>query len=49
MDVVTIAYKPLGLLLGAGAGVVAGAVTKRIWRAAAGAPEPPKATEQNSS
>jgi predicted metal-dependent enzyme (double-stranded beta helix superfamily) len=49
MDAVKIAYKPVGLLLSAATGVVAGVLTKRVWRLAAGEPEPPKATEQARS
>jgi hypothetical protein len=49
MDAVGLAYKPVGLLLSATAGAVAGALTKRIWRAASGEPEPPKATEPDHS
>ncbi|WP_201777149.1 DUF4235 domain-containing protein [Streptacidiphilus neutrinimicus] len=49
MDVVKVTYKPVGLLLSAVAGTVAGAVIKRVWRTAAGEPEPPKATEPGRS
>lgn len=38
-----VAYRPVGLLLGVGAGLLAGAVFKQVWRLAAGdddAPDP---------
>jgi hypothetical protein len=49
VNVVKMAYKPVALMLGAVTGAAAGAVTKRVWRAAAGDSEPPKATEQGRS
>jgi len=40
-----IAYKPVGLLLGATAGLVAGAVFKRVWRTVSGDDDAPNATD----
>jgi hypothetical protein len=39
-------YKPLGLLLRVLGGIVAGAIFKRVWRAAADEEEAPKATDK---
>ncbi|GGK15185.1 membrane protein [Pilimelia terevasa] len=41
-----LAYKPVGVLAGVGAGVVAGAIVKRIWQAVAGMPDPPDARDE---
>jgi hypothetical protein len=41
-----LAYKPLGMLLGAAAGMVAGLVFDRTWRAVAGDDHVPRATEE---
>jgi Protein of unknown function (DUF4235) len=41
-----IAYKPVGLLLGVGAGVVAGFVFKEVWKLASGDDEAPDATDE---
>lgn len=41
-----VAYKPVGLLLGIGAGVVAGAIFKQIWKVAAGDDDAPDATDE---
>ncbi|WP_037606211.1 DUF4235 domain-containing protein [Streptacidiphilus rugosus] len=49
MNLAKVSYKPVGILLGAAAGAVAGAASKRIWRVASGDPEPPKATEPERS
>ncbi|WP_042366551.1 DUF4235 domain-containing protein [Streptacidiphilus neutrinimicus] len=49
MNAVKLAYKPVGLLLSLAAGAAAGAVTKRVWRAASGGSEPPVATEPDRS
>ncbi|WP_042374797.1 DUF4235 domain-containing protein [Streptacidiphilus neutrinimicus] len=49
MDGVKLAYKPFGLLLSAAAGAAAGTVTRRLWRAASGEAQPPKATEPDHS
>jgi predicted metal-dependent enzyme (double-stranded beta helix superfamily) len=42
-----LAYKPVGLLLGAGAGLVAGLVFKQIWRLAAHDHDAPNATDED--
>jgi hypothetical protein len=42
-------YKPLGLLMGALGGVLAGAVFKRLWQLLAHEAEPPKSTEAGRS
>jgi hypothetical protein len=41
-----LAYKPVGLLLGIGAGAVAGIVTKKIWQLASGDDDTPNATDE---
>jgi hypothetical protein len=41
-----LAYKPVGLLLGIGAGVVSGFVFKEIWKAASGDDDAPDATDE---
>ena len=41
-----IAYKPVGLLLGVGAGVVAGFVFKEVWKLASGGDDAPDATDE---
>ena len=42
-----IAYKPVGLLLGIGAGAVAGFVFKEVWKLASGDDEAPSATDED--
>jgi hypothetical protein len=42
-----VAYKPVGLLLGIGAGVVAGLVFKQVWKLASGDDDAPDATDEN--
>ena len=42
-----IAYKPVGLLLGVAAGVVAGAIFKQVWRVASGDDDAPNATDED--
>jgi hypothetical protein len=42
-----IAYKPVGLLLGAAAGAVAGLVFKQIWKRVAGDDDAPNATDEH--
>jgi hypothetical protein len=37
-------YKPFSLAFGIAGGVVAGEIFKRVWKAVAGADEPPKPT-----
>ncbi|HLU43580.1 MAG TPA: DUF4235 domain-containing protein [Natronosporangium sp.] len=41
------AYKPVGLLLGAAAGLVANAVFQRLWTTATGQERPPQAQEED--
>lgn len=41
-----LAYKPVGLLLGIAAGVVAGAVFKQVWKVASGDDDAPNATDE---
>jgi predicted metal-dependent enzyme (double-stranded beta helix superfamily) len=42
-----LAYKPVGLLLGVGAGMVAGALFKQVWKMAAGDDDAPNATDED--
>ncbi len=42
-----IAYKPVGLLLGIGAGAVAGFVFKEVWKLASGDDKAPDATDED--
>ena len=42
-----VAYKPVGLLLGVGAGVLAGALFKEAWKLAAGDDDAPSATDEH--
>jgi hypothetical protein len=42
-----IAYKPVGLLLSAGAGLAAGVLFKQIWKRVADDPDTPDATDEN--
>ncbi|HEX5596000.1 MAG TPA: DUF4235 domain-containing protein [Micromonosporaceae bacterium] len=42
-----IAYRPVGLLLGLGAGMLAGVVFKQVWKMASGDTEAPQATDEN--
>ncbi|MEV8506063.1 DUF4235 domain-containing protein [Actinoplanes sp. NPDC051475] len=41
-----VAYKPVGLLLGIGAGAVAGFIFKEIWKLASGDDDAPNATDE---
>jgi hypothetical protein len=41
-----IAYKPVGLVAGAAAGLIAGFVFKQAWRAIAGEDDAPDATDE---
>ncbi|MEJ3744775.1 DUF4235 domain-containing protein [Actinomycetes bacterium KLBMP 9797] len=41
-----LAYKPVGMLLGIGAGVLAGALFKQVWKLAAGDDDAPDATDE---
>ncbi|MBU2666646.1 DUF4235 domain-containing protein [Actinoplanes bogorensis] len=42
-----LAYKPVGLLLGIGAGAVAGLVFKEVWKLTAGDDDAPNATDED--
>jgi hypothetical protein len=42
-------YKPVGLVLGAAAGALAGAVVRRVWRALADSDEVPGAADEGSN
>jgi Protein of unknown function (DUF4235) len=42
-----IAYKPVGLLLGIGAGALAGFVFKQVWKATSGDDDAPNATDED--
>lgn len=41
-----IAYKPVGALLGVGAGLLAGVAFREVWRAVAGEDDAPNATDE---
>jgi hypothetical protein len=41
------AFKPIGLLLGMGAGVLAGALFRQVWKVTAGDGEAPDATDED--
>ncbi|AGZ44504.1 DUF4235 domain-containing protein [Actinoplanes friuliensis] len=42
-----VAYKPVGLALGLGAGAIAGFVFKEIWKLASGDDDAPNATDED--
>ena len=42
-----LAYKPVGLLLGAAAGAVAGFAFKEVWKAVSGDDDAPNATDED--
>jgi hypothetical protein len=42
-------YRPVGALLGVGAGLLAGALFKRVWHAVAGGANAPDATDEERS
>jgi predicted metal-dependent enzyme (double-stranded beta helix superfamily) len=42
-----LAYKPVGLLLGAGAGMVSGLIFKQIWKLAGHDEDAPDATDED--
>jgi predicted metal-dependent enzyme (double-stranded beta helix superfamily) len=44
---VKFAYKPVGLLLGAGAGLVSGLIFKQVWKVAGHDDDAPNATDEN--
>jgi hypothetical protein len=41
-------YKPVGLALGAAAGLIAAAAFKQVWRAVSGEDDAPNATDEES-
>jgi predicted metal-dependent enzyme (double-stranded beta helix superfamily) len=41
------AYKPVGLLLGAGAGVVSGMIFRQVWKVAGHDDDAPNATDED--
>jgi hypothetical protein len=45
-SIVRIAYKPMGLILGAAAGVAAGLVFKQVWKRIEGDRDAPNATDE---
>jgi hypothetical protein len=42
-----LAYKPVGILLGIGAGALAGLIFKQVWKMAAGDDDAPNATDED--
>jgi hypothetical protein len=44
---VKVAYKPVGLLLGVGAGLVSGLIFKQIWKVAGHDDDAPNATDED--
>jgi hypothetical protein len=42
-----LAYKPVGILLGIGAGALAGLIFKQVWKVAAGDDDAPNATDED--
>ncbi|AGZ38487.1 DUF4235 domain-containing protein [Actinoplanes friuliensis] len=42
-----IAYKPVGLLLGAGAGLVSGLIFKQVWKIVGNDDDAPNATDED--
>lgn len=47
MNKTKLAYRPVGLLLGAAAGMVASAASARLWRMATGGDDAPDALEED--
>ncbi|MEV7729698.1 DUF4235 domain-containing protein [Streptomyces sp. NPDC087917] len=47
MNVAKIAYKPVGLVLGAASGLIAGAVFKQAWKVIEGEGDAPNATDED--
>ncbi|MFI5892072.1 DUF4235 domain-containing protein [Actinoplanes sp. NPDC051513] len=45
--VAKVAYKPVGLLLGAGAGVISGLIFKQVWKVAGHDDDAPNATDEH--
>ncbi|MFG2489222.1 MULTISPECIES: DUF4235 domain-containing protein [Streptomyces] len=44
-----VAYKPVGLVLGAVSGMIAGAVFKQVWKSVEGEGDAPSATDEDRS
>jgi hypothetical protein len=42
-----VAYKPVGILLGIGAGALAGLIFKEVWKLTAGDDDAPNATDED--
>jgi hypothetical protein len=42
-----VAYRPVGLLLGAGAGLIAGVIFKQVWKRVADDPDAPTAVDED--
>jgi len=42
-----VAYKPVGLVLSAGAGLIAGAIVKQLWKRFAGDTDTPSAIDED--
>jgi Protein of unknown function (DUF4235) len=42
-----VAYRPIGLLLGVGAGVVASLIFRQVWKLASGDDDAPDATDED--
>ncbi|MFG2617308.1 DUF4235 domain-containing protein [Streptomyces sp. NPDC048507] len=49
MNAAKIAYKPVGLALGAVSGMIAGAAFKQVWKAVEGEGDAPNATDEHRS
>lgn len=47
MKLRTLAFKPVGLIAGAGAGLIAGLVFKKVWQLASGDDDAPDALDQD--
>ncbi len=47
MNAAKLAYKPVGLLLSIGAGALAGAVFKQVWKRTSGDDDTPNATDED--
>ncbi|MFD7783966.1 DUF4235 domain-containing protein [Streptomyces nojiriensis] len=49
MKASTVAYKPVGLVLGAVAGMIAAAAFKQVWKVVEGEGDAPSATDEDRS
>ncbi|MDT0381594.1 DUF4235 domain-containing protein [Streptomyces sp. DSM 42041] len=47
MNAARIAYRPVGMVLGAAGGMLAGALFKRVWKAVGNADDAPNATDRD--